>query len=154
MKEKVNTMSLVERINQDVKEAMKAKDKETLKVIRMLKAALQKEQIEQTEPLSAEQELTIINREMKQRRDSLAEFAKAERQDLVEALEAEIKVVERYLPEQLSLEALTEKIKEIMTQVGATSKADFGKVMGAAAAQLKGQADGKQINEIVKQLLN
>lgn len=147
-------MTLVERINQDVKDAMKAKDKDTLKVIRMLKAALQKEQLEQSEPLTAEQELTIINREMKQRRDSLAEFAKAERQDLVEALEAEIKVVERYLPEQLSLEALTEKIKEIIAQLGATSKADFGKVMGVAAAQLKGQADGKQINAVVKELLN
>ena len=70
-------MSLTQRINEDIKVAMKAKDKETLKVIRMLKAALQKEQIEQTEPLSEEQEITIIAREMKQRKDSLAEFEKA-----------------------------------------------------------------------------
>ena len=146
-------MSLTEQINQDVKTAMKAKDKDTLKVIRMLKAALQKEQLEHSEPLSAEQELTIINREMKQRRDSLAEFAKAERQDLVDALEAEIKVVERYLPAQLSPAELEAKVKAIIAEVGATSKADFGKVMGKAAATLKGQADGKAINEMVKKLL-
>ena len=146
-------MTLTEQINQDVKVAMKAKDKDTLKVIRMLKAALQKEQLEHSEPLSAEQELTIINREMKQRRDSLVEFEKAERQDLVEALQAEIKVVERYLPSQLSPEELEAKVQAIIVEVGATSKADFGKVMGKAATSLKGQADGKAINEMVKQLL-
>lgn len=146
-------MTLTEQINQDVKAAMKAKDKDTLKVIRMLKAALQKEQLEHSEPLSAEQELTIINREMKQRRDSLVEFEKADRQDLVEALQAEIKVVERYLPAQLSPEELEAKVQAIIAEVGATSKADFGKVMGKAAASLKGQADGKAINETVKRLL-
>ena len=145
-------MTLTERINQDIKTAMKAKDKDSLKVLRMLKAALQKEALEQPEPLSQDQEITIISRELKQRRDSLAEFKKADREDLVSATQ-EIVIVQNYLPEQLSPEALEAKIREIMAQVGATSKADFGKVMGLAASSLKGQAEGKAINETVKRLL-
>jgi hypothetical protein len=146
-------MTLTERINQDIKTAMKAKDKDSLKVLRMLKAALQKEALEQTEPLSQDQEITIISRELKQRRDSLAEFEKAGREDLVSATQDEIVIVQKYLPEQLSPEALEAKVREIMAQVGATSKADFGKVMGLAASSLKGQAEGKTINETVKRLL-
>ena len=119
----------------------------------MLKAALQKEALEQPEPLSQDQELTIISRELKQRRDSLAEFEKAGREDLVSATQDEIVIVQKYLPEQLSPEALEAKVREIMAQVGATSKADFGKVMGLAASSLKGQAEGKAINETVKRLL-
>ena len=119
----------------------------------MLKAALQKEAIEQPEPLNQDQELTIISRELKQRRDSLAEFEKAGREDLVSATQDEIVIVQKYLPEQLSPEALEAKVREIMAQVGATSKADFGKVMGLAASSLKGQAEGKAINETVKRLL-
>ncbi len=146
-------MTLTERINQDIKTAMKAKDKDSLKVLRMLKAALQKEALEQPEPLNQDQELTIISRELKQRRDSLAEFEKAGREDLVSATQDEIVIVQKYLPEQLSPEALEAKVREIMAQVGATSKADFGKVMGLAAISLKGQAEGKAINETVKRLL-
>lgn len=146
-------MTLTERINQDIKTAMKAKAKDSLKVLRMLKAALQKEALEQTEPLSQDQEITIISRELKQRRDSLAEFEKAGREDLVSATQDEIVIVQKYLPEQLSPEALEAKVREIMAQVGATSKADFGKVMGLAASSLKGQAEGKTINETVKRLL-
>lgn len=146
-------MTLTERINQDIKTAMKAKDKDSLKVLRMLKAAFQKEALEQPEPLNQDQELTIISRELKQRRDSLAEFEKAGREDLVSATQDEIVIVQKYLPEQLSPEALEAKVREIMAQVGATSKADFGKVMGLAAISLKGQAEGKAINETVKRLL-
>ncbi|MCW6662874.1 GatB/YqeY domain-containing protein [Aerococcaceae bacterium NML190073] len=145
-------MSLTQRINEDAKTAMKAKDKETLKVIRMLKAALQKEQLEHAEPLTAEQELTIITREMKQRKDSLAEFMKAERQDLVETVQAEIAIVERYLPKQLSPEEITAAVQTIITELNAT-KADFGAVMSKAMAQLKGQADGQVVNQTVKSLL-
>lgn len=145
-------MSMTQRINEDVKTAMKAKDKDTLKVIRMLKAALQKEQLEHAEPLTAEQELTIITREMKQRKDSLAEFMKAQRQDLVEAVQAEIAIVERYLPKQLSPEEITAAVQAIITELNAT-KADFGAVMSKAMAQLKGQADGQVVNQTVKALL-
>lgn len=145
-------MSMTQRINEDVKTAMKAKDKETLKVIRMLKAALQKEQLEHVEPLTAEQELTIITREMKQRKDSLAEFMKAERQDLVETVQAEIAIVERYLPKQLSPEEITAAVQAIIMELNAT-KADFGAVMSKAMTQLKGQVDGQVVNQTVKSLL-
>lgn len=145
-------MSLTQRINDDVKVAMKAKDKDTLKVIRMLKAALQKEQLEQSEPLSAEQELTIITREMKQRKDSLAEFVKANRQDLIDAVQAEIVIVERYLPQQLSPEEVATAVQAIIDELQAT-KADFGAVMSKAMTQLKGQADGQLVNQTVKSLL-
>lgn len=146
-------MSLTDRINQDVKEAMKARDKDTLKVIRMLKAGLQKEQLEHSEPLNEEEELTIIARELKQRKDSLAEFEKAGRQDLVDEVTAEIEIVERYLPQQLSEEEVEAKIQSIIDELGATSSEDFGKVMGKAMADLKGQADGKVVNQITKKLL-
>lgn len=146
-------MSLTEQINQDLKTAMKAKDKETLKVIRMLKAALQKEQLEHSEPLTDEQELTIIAREMKQRKDSLAEFEKAGRQDLVEPLLEEIKIVKKYLPQQLSEDEVKEVVKQIVEQLKVTDKSGFGAVMGQAMARLKGQADGQVVNRVVKELL-
>ena len=145
-------MSLTARINEDVKIAMKAKDKETLKVIRMLKAALQKEQLEHAEPLNDQQELTIITREMKQRKDSLAEFLKANRQDLVDTVNKEIEIVERYLPKQLSSDEIKAAVQSIIDELQAT-KSDFGTVMSKAMSQLKGQAEGQLVNQTVKQLL-
>ena len=145
-------MSLTARINEDVKIAMKAKDKETLKVIRMLKAALQKEQLEHAEPLNDQQELTIITREMKQRKDSLAEFLKANRQDLVDTVNKEIEIVERYLPKQLSPDEIKAAVQSIIDELQAT-KSDFGTVMSKAMSQLKGQAEGQLVNQTVKQLL-
>lgn len=146
-------MSLTERINQDVKQAMKARDKETLKVLRMLKSALQMEQLEHSEPLNEEQEITIIARELKQRKDSLAEFEKAGRQDLVDEVTDEIVVVERYLPKQLSEEEIEVEVQKVMDELNATSKSDFGKVMGKAMANLKGKADGNLVKEVTKNLL-
>lgn len=146
-------MSLTERINQDVKQAMKARDKETLKVIRMIKSALQMEQLKHSESLNEEEEITIIVRELKQRKDSLAEFEKAERHDLVEEVTAEIEVVERYLPKQLSEEEIEVEVQKVMDELGATSSADFGKVMGKAMANLKGQADGNLVKQVTKKLL-
>ncbi|HJG48711.1 MULTISPECIES: GatB/YqeY domain-containing protein [Ruoffia] len=146
-------MSLTERINQDVKQAMKARDKETLKVLRMLKSALQMEQLEHSEPLNEEQEITIIARELKQRKDSLAEFEKAGRQDLVDEVTDEIVVVERYLPKQLSEEEIEVEVRKVMDELNATSKSDFGKVMGKAMANLKGKADGNLVKEVTKNLL-
>ena len=124
-------MSVTERLNQDMKEAMKAKDKLRLSVIRMLKAAFQKESIEQKRPLTTEEEVTILARELKQRKDSLHEFEKANRHDLAEQVTAEITVVMGYLPEQLSEDAVRTVVAEVIAQVGATSASDFGAVMKA-----------------------
>ncbi|WP_430534281.1 GatB/YqeY domain-containing protein [Listeria rocourtiae] len=148
-------MSLLDQLNEDMKQAMRAKEKEKLSVIRMLKAALQNEAIRLgTDDISPEDEVTILSREMKQRRDSLAEFKKADRADLVEKLEDEMVIVQSYLPKQLSEEEVAEIVKVTIEEVGATSQADFGKVMAAVMPKLKGKTDGNVVNKFVKQYLS
>ncbi|HLQ39531.1 MAG TPA: GatB/YqeY domain-containing protein [Tetragenococcus sp.] len=147
-------MSMLTTLNTDMKTAMKSKDKETLQVIRMLKSALQKEQIDQGRDLTDEEELTILSREMKQRRDSLVEFEKADRLDLVEKTQDEMKIVETYLPAQLSEEEIRQLVQAAIDQTGAKSPKEFGKVMGAVMPKVKGKADGNQVNAVVKELLN
>ena len=143
-------MSLKETLNYDIKTAMKAKDKETLAVLRMIKTAVQAAEIDKKEELNAEEELTILAREAKQRRESLAEFVKAGRDELVAKTEAEIEIVERYLPKQLSLEEVKEVIATVAEKIGATTQKEFGKLMGAVMQELKGKADGNVIKEQVK----
>ena len=143
-------MSLNETLNNDIKTAMKAKDKETLAVLRMIKTAVQSTEIDKKEELNAEEELTILAREAKQRRESLAEFVKAGRDELVAKTEAEIEIVERYLPKQLSVEEVKEVIATVAEKIGATTQKEFGKLMGAVMQELKGKADGNVIKEQVK----
>ncbi|MEG0629252.1 MAG: GatB/YqeY domain-containing protein, partial [Enterococcus sp.] len=99
-------MSLLTTLNEDMKQAMRAKDKESLQVIRMLKASIQNEQIKKGQELNEEEELTVLSREMKQRRDSLTEFEKADRTDLADKVKKEIVIVENYLPAQLNEEEI------------------------------------------------
>lgn len=143
-------MSLKETLNNDIKTAMKAKDKETLAVLRMIKTAVQAAEIDKKEELNAEEELTILAREAKQRRESLAEFVKAGRDELVAKTEAEIEIVERYLPKQLSVEEVKEVIATVAEKIGAITQKEFGKLMGAVMQELKGKADGNVIKEQVK----
>ena len=143
-------MSLKETLNNDIKTAMTAKDKETLAVLRMIKTAVQAAEIDKKEELNAEEELTILAREAKQRRESLAEFVKAGRDELVAKTEAEIEIVERYLPKQLSVEEVKEVIATVAEKIGATTQKEFGKLMGAVMQELKGKADGNVIKEQVK----
>ena len=143
-------MSLKETLNNDIKAAMKAKDKETLAVLRMIKTAVQAAEIDKKEELNAEEELTILAREAKQRRESLAEFVKAGRDELVAKTETEIEIVERYLPKQLSVEEVKEVIATVAEKIGATTQKEFGKLMGAVMQELKGKADGNVIKEQVK----
>jgi uncharacterized protein len=138
-----------------MKQAMKNKEKDKLSVIRMVKASLQNEAIKLgTQELSEDVELTVLSREVKQRKDSLHEFDKAGREDLVEKLRAELAVVELYLPKQLSEEELSEIVKETISEVGATSKAEMGKVMAAIMPKVKGKADGSLVNKLVQQHLS
>ncbi|MBF0780929.1 MULTISPECIES: GatB/YqeY domain-containing protein [unclassified Granulicatella] len=146
-------MSLIDTLNQDIKEAMKAKEKDVLAVLRMLKASVQHATIEAKRELTSDEELTILARELKQRKESIQEFLKANRQDLVEKTQQEVSIVEKYLPEQLSENEIIEAIKKIAQQVGATGMADFGKVMGPVMAELKGKADGNTVNSLVKKVL-
>jgi len=134
-----------------MKTAMKAKDKETLQV--MLKASIQNEQIKKGADLNEEEELTVLSREMKQRRDSLTEFEKADRTDLAEKVKGEIAIVEKYLPAQLDEAEIRQIVAGAIEKTGASSPKEFGKVMGAVMPQVKGKADGNQVNAIVKELL-
>lgn len=147
-------MSLLESLQKDMIAAMKAKDKVELGTIRMLKAAVVNEQIEVGHDLSSDEEIAVLSRELKQRKDSLEEFKNAGRDEAVQNLKNEIKVVESYLPEQLSEDEVKTIVQETIDQVGATSKTDFGKVMGSVMPKLKGKADGKLVNATVKELLN
>lgn len=146
-------MSLLTTLNEDMKQAMRAKDKESLQVIRMLKASIQNEQIKKGQDLN-EEELTVLSREMKQRRDSLTEFEKADRTDLADKVKKEIVIVENYLPAQLNEEEIRAIVQEAITKTGASSPKEFGKVMGAVMPKVKGKADGNQVNAVVKELLN
>ncbi|MCP3030359.1 GatB/YqeY domain-containing protein [Halobacillus sp. A1] len=147
-------MSITERLNQDMKTAMKAREKKTLTVIRMVKASMQNEAIKLgKDELSEEEELTVLSREVKQRKDSLHEFKEAGREDLVEELIQEIGILQAYMPEQLSEQELDQIVQNTIEEVGASSKADMGKVMNAVMPKVKGKADGSKVNQLVlKQL--
>lgn len=146
-------MSLLNLLNDDIKTAMKTRDKETLSVLRMLKAAIQNEQIKSGRDLNGEEELTVLSREMKQRRDSLSEFEKAGRDDLADKAKNEITIVEKYMPKQLSEEEIQAIVQEAVSETGVTSPSGFGIVMGAVMPKVKGKADGTLVNAIVKQTL-
>lgn len=147
-------MRILDQLNQDMKTAMKAKDRESLTTIRMIKSSIQNEEIAKGRDLDADEELTILAREKKQRLESLEEFKKADRTDLVEKLEAEIKVVDNYLPEQLSDDEVRELVQETIDEVGAESMKDMGSVMSAVMPKVQGRADGGQINGLVRELLS
>lgn len=147
-------MSLLKQLSSDMISAMKSRDKETLAVVRMLKASVQNAQIEAGHDLTADEEIAVMAREYKQRKESLAEFEKAGRQDLVDKTNNELQIVEKYMPKQLSADDVEKIVKETVTQVGASSMKDFGKVMGAVMPKVKGQADGKIVNQTVKKILS
>nr|WP_256370902.1 MULTISPECIES: GatB/YqeY domain-containing protein [Geobacillus] len=142
-------------MNDDMKQAMKNKEKEKLSVLRMLKAALQNEAIKLGKsPLSEDEELTVLSRELKQRKDSLREFENAGRSDLVEKVKTEIDIVQSYMPKPLTEDELRELIEQTIKEVGASSKADMGKVMSAIMPKVKGKADGSLVNKLVQQQLS
>lgn len=146
-------MSLSEQIMSDMKEAMKARDKVKLNTVRMIKSALMNEKIKVGHELNSDEELTVLNREKKQREESIAEFTKANRNDLVDETKQELAVVETYLPKQLSERELTKVVSSTIEEVGAENKSDFGKVMKALMPKIKGKADGKAAsNEVRNQL--
>lgn len=147
-------ISLVERLNQDMKLAMKNKDKLKLSVIRMVKASVKNEEINQGSPLTDEQVLAVVTRELKQRRDSLQEFDKAGREDLAAPTREEIEILLEYMPEQMGEDEIRRVVSEAIQQVGAQSKKDLGKVMGVLMPKVKGRADGALVNKIVQELLS
>ncbi|WP_347549541.1 GatB/YqeY domain-containing protein [Pseudalkalibacillus hwajinpoensis] len=147
-------MSLNDRLTADMKVAMKNKEKNKLSVIRMVKSSLQNESIKMGHELTEEEELTVLTREVKQRKDSLLEFEKAGRSDLVQNLDAELSILSVYLPKQLSEEEVEQIVQEVIAETGASSKKDMGKVMGALMPRVKGKADGGLVNRIVQKNLS
>lgn len=146
-------MNLSERLIDDMKQAMKSQDKFKLSVIRMMRAAAKNLEIDLKRPLDDKEVLDILSREVKIRKDSLQEFKKAGRDDLVAGLATEIDIISQYLPEQLTEEEIQEIVTQTIHELGASSKADMGKVMSALLPKTKGRADGKLVNQFVQQLL-
>ena len=146
-------MSLKEQLTADMKEAMKKKEKERLAVIRMVRGAIRQQEIDGQKELGEEDVIAVISKEVKMRRDSIEEFQKGGREDLVEKTQAEIDVLLPYLPAQLSEDEVRELVKAAVEQTGAATPKDMGKVMGVLMPKVKGRADGKMVNTIVKSFL-
>ena len=147
-------MSLKDQISEDIKSAMKAKDKIRLETVRSIKKVLLEKESdirgEGRDELTPEEEMGILIQQAKQRRDSIEQYTKAGREDLADQEAQELKVIEAYLPSQLSDDDVAAVIDEIIASVGAAGPRDMGKVMGPAMQKLKGQADGKKVQELVK----
>lgn len=148
-------MNLKERINNDLKEAMKSGDKVRLNTVRSIRALiLEFEKSGANKELTPEDEIKLLTGAAKKRKDSIEQFRNAGRMDLVENEEAELKVLEEYLPKQLSEDEIKTEVKKIIAEVGAKGKEDFSKVMPAAMKTLKGKADGNLVRKIVESLLS
>ncbi len=147
-------MSLKEQIQNEVKEAMKAKDVARRDALRLLTSAFKQVEVDERIVLDDEGVLKIIQKQVKQRQDAAAQYKDAGRDDLYDKEMAEIAIYEDYLPKQLDDAELEARIKEIIANVGAASMKDIGEVMGTASKALNGIADGKRINECAKALLS
>lgn len=146
-------MGLREKIDSDVKDALKSGAKDKLSTLRMLNAALKNKQIDKRRPLTEEEVVETVRSLIKQRKDSIEQFAKGGRQDLVDKETAEVSVLEIYLPQQLSREQIEGMVREVITQTGAQGAKDMGKVMKALIPLIGGRADGKLVSELVKHAL-
>ncbi len=146
-------MSLKERIKNDIKEAMRAKDSVTRDTLRNLSAAIKQIEVDERRELSDADVEAVLMKYLKQREDALAQFVEAKRDDLVDKEKAEIELVRRYLPEPMDDTELEATLKKIITDVKAETMKDMGKVMGKAKAVIGSRADGGRISQIVKKLL-
>jgi len=146
-------MSLKAQITEDMKTAMRAKDSVRLGTIRLLQAAMKQKEVDERVELDDAMVIAIIDKLIKQRKDSVTAFVSAQRQDLADVESAEIKVLEVYLPQRLTADEITAAVKAIVAEVGATGAGDMGKVMGAGKAQVAGKADMGLVSAAVKAAL-
>lgn len=146
-------MSLKERITDDMKTAMRAKDSERLGTIRLLQSAMKQKEVDERIELDDAAIVAIVDKMIKQRKDSIAAFEQAARQDLVDKEKAELTVLSAYLPERLSAQELTAAVQAIVTELGATGPGDMGKVMGAVKTRLAGKADMGAVSAAAKAAL-
>jgi len=145
---------LKKRITDDMKSAMKAKDKQTLKAVRMILGAIKQKEVDDRIELDDAQVMTVIQKMVKQRKDSISQFSDAGRTDLVDVEEAELVVINSYMPEQLSDEEVSVAVDKAITNSGANSMKDMGKLMGMLKSQLDGQADMGLVSRLIKDKLS
>ena len=143
-----------QQILDDLKSAMKAQDKETLAVIRMVKAAIQMEELNTKKELTDDEVINIISKQIKTRKESIEEFKKGNREDLVEKTESEIKILEKYLPEQLSKEEVEAIIEKAFDQIKPESIKDMGKVMKEVSPKVNGRYDKGEVSKMIREKLS
>ena len=146
-------MTLKDSLSADLRQARKSGDKVRMTVLRLVVAGIKNAEIDKRATLDDSGVIEVLSREAKQHRESIDEFAKGNRQDLVDSNEKELAILMEYLPEQMSREDIEALARQVMEQVGASGPADKGKLMGQLMPQLKGKADGKEVNEVVTELL-
>lgn len=147
-------MTMQKQINDDLKAAMKSKDKVQLETLRMLKSAIRYVELEAKEELDSEAVMAVISKQVKQRRDSISQYEQAGRTDLVEKEASELAILEKYLPAQMSEAEIKSQAEAVIAELGVTDGKGTGLVMKRLMADLKGQADGKLVSQVVRQLLS
>lgn len=147
-------MTLVERINEDMKMAMKSQDKDTLKVVRMIKSAIQLAKIDLKHELSDEEVVDVVAKQIKMRKDSIAEFTKASRDDLAEEYSREIDILNKYMPEQLTKEEVEKIINEAFNLINPTSQKQMGLIMKEVNPKVRGKFDMGEVSKLIKDKLS
>ena len=147
-------MEIQNRLSEDLKTAMKAKEKIKVGTIRMVRAQLKDFQIAKGDELNEEDEISVLINAAKKRKEALELYEKSDRQDLIEQEKQELEIISAYLPAQLSKEGVEKVVLKVIEEVGASSLQDLGKVMGATMKDLKGKADGRMVQEIVREKLS
>lgn len=147
-------MSIKEQLNNDIKEAMRAKDKELLNTLRLITAAIKQIEVDERIEVDDERMLVILDKMTKQRKESIAQFEKANRDDLVAQEQFELNIIAKYLPEPLSAAEIEALIQDAITTTGASQIADMGKVMGLVKGKVQGRADMAQVSQLIKSKLS
>jgi len=148
---------LIETINNDLKDALKNRDMQALSVLRMIVSALNNEAIalkKKGQGLSQEEEIRVLKREVRKRKDSIEQYKKGGRGELAEKEEKELKILQKYLPEEMSQEEIKKIVEEVISEMGEVLPSQFGKVMGQVMAKVKGKADGAVVSKVVKEVLS
>ncbi len=146
-------MSLTAKIQEDVKDAMRAKDKERLATLRLITAAIKQKEVDERIELDDAAVLAVLEKMVKQRKDSIEQFEKASRDDLIKKEQDELKIIQTYLPEQLAEDEVAKIVDEVVSATGAEGMKDMGKVMGQVKAKVAGQADMGLVSKLVKSKL-
>jgi uncharacterized protein YqeY len=146
-------MTLKERIQAELKEAMKARDELKVSTLRLINSAIKNKEIDERKPLEDEGVLAVLSTAAKQRRESIEQYEKGGRADLADKEKTELAIIQTFMPEQLGKDEVAALVKETIAETGASGAKDMGKVMKALMPKVKGKADGKLVNELVKELL-